>query len=48
MCPVLEIPEGLCVFHGLFRGVECPMCSEGQRAGDEIWSPSLNRTELVM
>lgn len=26
MCPVLEIPEGLCVYHGLYRGVGCPGC----------------------
>jgi len=23
MCPVLEVPEGLCVYHGLYRDVGC-------------------------
>lgn len=47
MCPVLEVPEGLCVYHGLYRGVGCPGCSEGQRAGDDIRSPNFTWAEIT-
>ena len=46
MCPVLEIPEGLCVYHGLYRGVGCPRCSEGQRVGDDIRLPNFTWADL--
>ncbi len=35
MSPVLELPDAHCVSHGPYRGLECPQCSEGQRAENE-------------
>ncbi len=35
MSPVLELPEAVCVRHGPYRGLECPGCSEGEKAEPE-------------
>ena len=42
MSPVLEIPEALCAYHGLYRGLECPGCLERQQTENENRSPVLD------